>query len=176
MKLFAKQKETFRDLRGKQQEREMMRGRPSTRLQDRIKTLEEELAELRERQPLIEETVPFVLGNVLLSSGKSLIENKILDWAFVELADSDSDEALEANKMPTVYRGEEPEVYGFQSGLHARKGEPLREFGELEKDSTTSKRAVVPGSPLGAVMVPSPGVIGPRRIGPVMTPKEGRSK
>lgn len=54
-----------------QQEREMVGDGPSTGVQYMVETLEKEIPALSEKQQVVK-AMPFVLGKILLSSGKSL--------------------------------------------------------------------------------------------------------
>ncbi|KAN0079695.1 hypothetical protein V8E54_004909 [Elaphomyces granulatus] len=72
--------------------------------------------------------MPHVLqGKVLLSSGALLAGNRILDWAFIELT-STATENFSVNKLPEISREKRPEMYG-KSG----NGLLLDQFGELRK-------------------------------------------
>jgi hypothetical protein len=56
--------------------------------------------------------MPLVLqGKVLLSSGALLAGNRILDWAFIELT-STATENFSVNKLPEISREKRPEMYG----------------------------------------------------------------
>lgn len=67
-------RQTRRELRQArvwQQEREMVGDGPSTGVQYMVETLEKEIPALSEKQQVVK-AMPFVLGKILLSSGKSL--------------------------------------------------------------------------------------------------------
>ncbi|KAL1964467.1 hypothetical protein VTN77DRAFT_6893 [Rasamsonia byssochlamydoides] len=119
--------------RAEQRERKMVGARPSVGVQNRIEYLEEQLTEFKEKQQIVR-SMPFTLGKVLVSSGKSLVNNRILDWAFVEATNPAGEKFFGPNRMPAIPPPKIPSMYTRRT-LFAPEGVPLVEFGGLEKGS-----------------------------------------
>lgn len=84
--------------RAEQKEREAAGARPSMRLKNLVESYENQIAEWKEKSKILQ-SMPHNLGKVLISSGKSLVNHRITDWAFIEAA---SDKVFGQNKMPAI--------------------------------------------------------------------------
>ncbi|KKA20892.1 hypothetical protein T310_5081 [Rasamsonia emersonii CBS 393.64] len=75
--------EDLERIRAEQEERRVAGARPSVRLKNTIESFENQIVEWKEKRQILQ-SMPVNLGKVLVSSGKSLVTNRIIDWAFIE--------------------------------------------------------------------------------------------
>lgn len=88
--------------------------------------------------------MPVTLGKTRVSSGRLLHENKISDWAFVELTNESATKFFRQNRMPYIQPTHMPEIYGLGLlPLPARV--PLEEFGKLQKGRYYAKQGKTTG-------------------------------
>ena len=79
--------------------------------------------------------MPVTTGHVALASGKSLVNNRIIDWAFVDM-NQNSLGLVTPNIMPVIPAAQTPDKYGLRDGTSIVVKLPLDdEFGRLEKYS-----------------------------------------
>ncbi|KAI9368745.1 hypothetical protein BJX61DRAFT_522498 [Aspergillus egyptiacus] len=92
-----------------------------------------------ERKLAVVRQMPIKLGETLASSGRTIADNKIADWALIEL-DAETlkgDSSNHVNKMPfipTTLRSFDPTIPGSTS-RPCEEGEVLTEFGTLREGS-----------------------------------------
>jgi hypothetical protein len=99
-----------------------------------IETYTEHLAELRQKLRVADK-MPMKLGRILTSSGSIIADNKLADWALIELTDEVLSDARNlVNKLPKVHWAEQPlDEYGnSRKMLLFGEGYPLMEFGPLK--------------------------------------------
>jgi hypothetical protein len=112
---------------------EIGRLRPSIRIKGQVDSLTDRLKEQKKKLHVVK-AMPLLLGKVYISSGKSLMNNRILDWAFVELTGPATDVIFAPNESPVVSHEYPrcsilPDIlshFRYQSKLSMR-------FGELKK-------------------------------------------
>ncbi|OAX79184.1 hypothetical protein ACJ72_06498 [Emergomyces africanus] len=145
--------ELFSDYTNRQDRLTLNKAQPSafSHLQTAILDTQTSLEKALRIQSFIED-MPLRVGDVLLSSGNLLYRDKIHDWAFVELSnsngtitaadassDSDPDSAsvsvaqFQPNYMPPVPPNHSPTQYGFEFDLGPPSLRwPLATFGKLQ--------------------------------------------
>ncbi|KAL1984334.1 hypothetical protein VTN96DRAFT_9292 [Rasamsonia emersonii] len=92
--------EDLERIRAEQEERRVAGARPSVRLKNTIESFENQIVEWKEKRQILQ-SMPVNLGKVLVSSGKSLVTNRIIDWAFIEAT---SDKVFGSNKTPAIFQ------------------------------------------------------------------------
>lgn len=95
----------------RQEQNILIKGEPSERLQTAIPNNQVVLEDYRAKRLFLNE-MPVNLGKVRVSSGALLYENKIHDWAFVELDDNTATKLFGPNPMLTLPPNHMPSVYG----------------------------------------------------------------
>ncbi|KAJ9218307.1 hypothetical protein DTO166G4_173 [Paecilomyces variotii] len=115
-------------LRAEQEERAAVGARIHPYMETRLGINEKALAETKEKLAVVK-SIPLPIGKVLVSSGKSIVSKKIIDWAFVEAA---SPEVFGSNTMPHIPLKKLPSMYGHHLAV-APEGSVLGPFGKLEK-------------------------------------------
>lgn len=112
-------------------ERELIGARALPKLMEMLDINREALSPLLEKRRKFENT-PYLLGEVVATSGKTLLGKRVIDWAFVRLGD-EAAKFFEPNKMSPAPEEHLPERYEPNFELLLPKGRPLTEFGTLEK-------------------------------------------
>jgi hypothetical protein len=125
-------RDQLRNLEQARQSREIAMARIPPGLQMQIDDAKNRIVSYENKQAAVQ-AMPEVLGKVLVSSGNVLFNNRIVDWAFVELDDQVADAIFQANKMPDIPASKRPNQYGLSGSLMISTGQPLTEFGELVK-------------------------------------------
>lgn len=121
-------------LHEKQEQREMTGLPPTPRIQDLVDNGLKRQSDLQ-RLVAVVDSMPETVGRVTLASGKSFVESKIIDWAFVELDDSSAELSM-PNIVPTVPSSQTADKYGFEGHPEVMSRQPLAEdFGQLKKFS-----------------------------------------
>ncbi|KAL4908779.1 hypothetical protein BDW74DRAFT_174011 [Aspergillus multicolor] len=96
-----------------------------------------------QQQLAILERMPMRIGRTLLSSGRTIAENRLADWALIEL-----DSELFANH-PADFVNKFPLVTGenlpADTTLPPKEGDPLDQFGPLVKNSWYCKSGITTG-------------------------------
>lgn len=72
------------------------------------------------RQKMLDKvkSMPESIGDVLISSGKSVNGTHILDWAFVELSGPEQSQLFRPNIIPSIPINQQPLAYGITSEVH----------------------------------------------------------
>lgn len=123
--------EDLRESRVEQQERSEIGARSHLGVENNIQMYEKLLPEFHQKLNLVN-SMPIAIGTTLLSSGKSLISDRVSDWAFVELTETMADRFFHFNEMPYVPDNQSPAKYGIDS--HVReKGVTLVRTGSIHK-------------------------------------------
>jgi hypothetical protein len=91
----------LRELKAKQ-DLEIGRLRPSVGIQGKVNSLTDHLEKQKKKLHVVK-AMPLLLGKAYVSSGKSLMNNRILDWAFVELTGPATDVIFAPNKLPAIW-------------------------------------------------------------------------
>lgn len=120
------------ELTEEQQSRALVGARPSIRLERNIGIRTEEESQCRQKLEVVR-SMPLCLGTVVASSGKSLIESRILDWAFIQLEDEVSAKFFGPNRMPAIPQSLTPWEFGYRAIAQAA-GLPLEKFGDIQKN------------------------------------------
>ncbi|KAK2807273.1 hypothetical protein FQN50_005561 [Emmonsiellopsis sp. PD_5] len=97
-------------------------------LDDLIETYEEFRTKWKVKLENVK-ALPDALGQVLVSSGRTVENNHISDWAFVELLASKVDQIFRSNITPRVPDQQQPCDYGFRRV--ALEGIPVECFGTI---------------------------------------------
>lgn len=116
---------------GEKEMREISRTRIPQRITSIIETSKNFLKSY-ERKINVVNSMPMRLGKVCVSSGKSLIDNKVSDWAIIDLEDNFPPQR---NAMPHVPPNVRPDKYHSDEGPVVPEGTHLDEFGTLRKGS-----------------------------------------
>ncbi|RMJ27304.1 hypothetical protein PHISP_01818 [Aspergillus sp. HF37] len=95
-----------------QEQNLMIKGEPSRRLEALISYAEKMIEEHQAKQ-LVVDRMPRRLGKVGVSSGRLLWQDRIHDWALVELSDETAANIFRPNYMPDVPRTHQPSEYGI---------------------------------------------------------------
>lgn len=84
------------------------------------------------------ESGPRLLGKLINTSGNTIFDGRIVDWAFIKLDDHNFNSS--PNKMFPVPEEHQPWQYDPNLGEPLPQGTPLKDFGTLEKGGYYMKR------------------------------------
>lgn len=87
-------------------------------------------------------TMPTGIGRVLLSSGYTMWNNRVADWAFVQMFDNVTPQPFTFPKIPSSQNPSK-----FKLGLNYNEGAPLAGFGDLKANEWYCKV----GKPTGLI-------------------------
>ncbi|OJJ45351.1 hypothetical protein ASPZODRAFT_133998 [Penicilliopsis zonata CBS 506.65] len=125
------------------QQQELIGAVPPPRILQILEQCELQITELLQAFEVVED-MPIILGEVLLTSGKTLLGNKMMDWAFVELSKDVEDKYFRPNQMFPVAANMMPRLFrrelGSLGGVIAPGGSKLTEFGSLVEGQYCTKR------------------------------------
>ncbi|KAJ5090106.1 hypothetical protein N7532_008790 [Penicillium argentinense] len=131
-------------------EREMLGKEPLPAQQQMLSQAAELISELNSKHDLFER-MPQVMGKVVAASGKAVLGRRIMDWAFVELTEEAADKFFGPNVMPALPSESQSslDLDDHNFALPYPEGEPLREFGKLEKGKYYLKLGRTTGLTMG---------------------------
>ncbi|KAJ5473527.1 hypothetical protein N7475_003093 [Penicillium sp. IBT 31633x] len=107
---------------------------PSAASQQKLETLEICKAGLLNTRLFIE-PMPYVLGDVLLASGHSILGNRAMDWAVVRLTTEAENRFFKPNRMCEIPRTQKPKNSpdNETASFVLQQGTPLVGFGSLQE-------------------------------------------
>lgn len=113
--------------------------RPHQGLQHTVESLRSSVREAQRKLEIVRQ-MPYVIESVLATSGKAMLRNKVMDWAFVGLP-SEFLKFHRPNTMFSVPLVQMPRMYDLRLTFHPYSEDwELTEFGALEKDGYYMKR------------------------------------
>lgn len=120
-------------------EREFIGAIPQPGLLRMLEQVELRIAELLPKRETIEK-MPNVLGEVLLTSGKSVLGNRLMDWAFVELSKEAEERHFRPNRMFAIANDLTPHQYlPARNEVTLPEGSCLTDFGSLKEEAYCAK-------------------------------------
>ena len=75
----------------------------------------------------------YLMGDVAAMSGKAILGNKIMDWAFVRLVEPAAESFFRPNAIFPVPPDQMSSLYNPELAIPVPEGTPLAKFGDLEK-------------------------------------------
>ncbi|KAJ6140448.1 hypothetical protein N7470_010453 [Penicillium chermesinum] len=114
-------------------EQNEMIGKDTTRLRTILSTRQRQIDDLTWEKNLVQ-GMPIVLGQVLVTSGASILGKRLMDWAFIELSDEAQKLYFGPNSTFEVPRNQQPSAYWKDlPNIALPVGSTVTDFGNLTK-------------------------------------------